>query len=71
MTDFLHLGPQDGPLLILAHGAGAGMSSPFMELIAALLAERGVADAKAALDDAARAGRFQDRRMLDRGEQHR
>ncbi len=46
MTDFLHLGPQDGPVLMLAHGAGASMSSPFMELIATLLAERGVASAR-------------------------
>ena len=30
-------------LLVLAHGAGAGMATPFMETIASLLAERGVA----------------------------
>lgn len=35
-------GPQDGPLLILAHGAGAGLASPFMETVSRLLAERGI-----------------------------
>ena len=46
MTDVLHLGPSAGPLLILAHGAGAAMTSPFMALIAALLAERELATAR-------------------------
>jgi len=31
------------PLLVLAHGAGAGMSHPFMEMLAGELAEAGVA----------------------------
>lgn len=43
MTDFLVSGPDDGSLLLLAHGAGAGMESPFMKLFADLLTERGVA----------------------------
>ena len=44
MPDFLNTGPADAPCrLLLAHGAGAPMTSPFMETISALLAERGVA----------------------------
>lgn len=44
MPDFLNTGPADAPSrLLLAHGAGALMTSPFMETISALLAERGVA----------------------------
>ena len=39
----LDSGPGDGPLLLLAHGAGAPMDSPFMERLAALLTERNVA----------------------------
>lgn len=39
---FLFTGPADAPLLVLAHGAGAGMDSPFLERLAALLGERGV-----------------------------
>ena len=46
MSDFLTVGPEGGPLLLLAHGAGAAMTSPFMELIAGLLAEHGVATAR-------------------------
>ena len=46
ITDMLTLGPDDGPLLILAHGAGAAMDSPFMTLMANLLAERGLATAR-------------------------
>jgi predicted alpha/beta-hydrolase family hydrolase len=34
-------GPEDGPAIALAHGAGAGMRSPFMETIAGHLAEAG------------------------------
>ncbi len=40
----LLLRPADArALLVLAHGAGAGMEHPFMEAVARLLAERGVA----------------------------
>lgn len=46
MTHFLPSGPDTGPLLLLAHGAGAGMESPFMKLFAELLAERGLASAR-------------------------
>ncbi len=35
-------GPQDGPLLVLAHGAGAPMDSPFMADVAAGVAACGV-----------------------------
>jgi predicted alpha/beta-hydrolase family hydrolase len=35
-------GPPDGPLLVLAHGAGAPMDSPFLATMAASLAERGL-----------------------------
>lgn len=44
MTQFLETGPADAPVrLLLAHGAGAPMDSPFMNLVAELLAGRGVA----------------------------
>ncbi len=46
MTAFLTSGCDDGPLLLLAHGAGAGMESPFMKLFADLLAERGLGCAR-------------------------
>lgn len=45
MTDaeaFLHDGPGDGPVLVLAHGAGAPMDSPFMAEIAAGIGRKGV-----------------------------
>lgn len=35
--------PRAASLLVFAHGAGAGMRHPFMEAVAATLAERGVA----------------------------
>jgi len=35
-------GPEDGPILALAHGAGVGMDSPFMAGMAERLAARGV-----------------------------
>jgi len=41
---FLRTGPDDAPVRFLcAHGAGAGMETPFLDLFARLLAERGVA----------------------------
>lgn len=44
MTTLLETGPPTAPFgLILAHGAGAAMTSPFMDKIAALLAERAIA----------------------------
>ena len=44
MTYILHAGPNDAARhLILAHGAGAGVGSPFMTGIADLLAARGIA----------------------------
>jgi predicted alpha/beta-hydrolase family hydrolase len=39
---FLFDGPEEGPALVLAHGAGAPMDSPFMAAVAAGLGERGV-----------------------------
>ena len=43
MTDVLSEGPLSAPIrLLLAHGAGAPMTSPFMEKIAGLLIERGL-----------------------------
>ena len=46
MVDFLFNGPAEAPLLLLAPGAGAPMTSGFMEACARLLAERGVATAR-------------------------
>ena len=44
MDDLIDTGPADAPArLILAHGAGAAMTSPFMETMAGMLAERGIA----------------------------
>jgi predicted alpha/beta-hydrolase family hydrolase len=40
--DFLVEGPANGPLFIFAHGAGGAMDTPFMNRVAAGLAERGV-----------------------------
>jgi uncharacterized protein len=43
MTELLASGPDDAAVsLLLAHGAGAGMESPFMAQMADLLAARGV-----------------------------
>jgi len=43
MPDFLTAGPEEAKAaLLLAHGAGAGMESPFMAQMAMLLVERGV-----------------------------
>ncbi|MGI9514490.1 MAG: alpha/beta family hydrolase [Anderseniella sp.] len=39
---FLHDGPDDGPVLLLAHGAGAPMDSEFMTDMAGLLAGLGI-----------------------------
>jgi predicted alpha/beta-hydrolase family hydrolase len=39
---FLQNGPLGGPALILAHGAGAPMDSPFMEIMAGLLGQLGI-----------------------------
>ncbi len=43
MTEFLWTGPDDAmATLLLAHGAGAPMDSPFMALISEMLAARGI-----------------------------
>ena len=39
-------GPESAPTLVLAHGAGAPMDHPWMERVAALLAEEGVRTAR-------------------------
>jgi predicted alpha/beta-hydrolase family hydrolase len=46
MTDLLHSGPETGPLVLLAHGAGAGMETPFLTAFALLLAERDIGTAR-------------------------
>src|SRR5579864_315716 len=43
-------GPADVPILVLAHGAGAPMDSPFLAIMAAGLAERGVRVARFEFD---------------------
>src|ERR671925_1469873 len=44
MAQYPETGPVDAPVrLILAHGAGAPMTTPFMETFAGLLAERSIA----------------------------
>jgi predicted alpha/beta-hydrolase family hydrolase len=40
--EFLFDGPEDGPRLALAHGAGAAMDSPFMNRMAEGLGREGV-----------------------------
>src|SRR5689334_14225217 len=43
MTEFLDTGPADAAwTLLLAHGAGAGMDTPFMTQVADLVAARGI-----------------------------
>lgn len=47
MSEFLRTGPDTATAtLVLGHGAGAGMDSPFLKLISELLAARGVAVAR-------------------------
>jgi len=47
MIEFLRTGPDDAAAtLVLGHGAGAGMDSPFLTLISELLAARGIAAAR-------------------------
>lgn len=41
-ADLLSSGPDDGPVLVLAHGAGAPMDSEWMNRMADLLADRGI-----------------------------
>lgn len=41
-VDVLWSGPEGGPVVVLAHGAGAAMDSAWMETFAGLLAARGV-----------------------------
>ena len=40
--DVLWTGPDDAPVLVLAHGAGAAMDSPWMDRMAGLLGDRGI-----------------------------
>jgi len=42
MTNLLHDGPEEGPILLLAHGAGAPMDSEFMDAFAVGLANAGL-----------------------------
>ncbi len=42
MTDLIFTGPSGTACLILAHGAGAGMDSPFMTDLSIALGERGI-----------------------------
>lgn len=44
--DFLFTGPDDGPLLMLAPGAGGGADSGWMNDLCTLLAERGIRTAR-------------------------
>lgn len=46
MISLFNAGPETGPLLILAHGAGAPATSPFMTLMAELLAGREIGSAR-------------------------
>ena len=47
MTEFLRTSPEHAAAtLVLGHGAGAGMESPFLALISELLAARGIAVAR-------------------------
>ncbi|WP_382309337.1 alpha/beta fold hydrolase [Herbiconiux sp. UC225_62] len=45
-TELLWSGPEGGPALVLAHGAGAAMDSEWMNRMSALLAERGIRTAR-------------------------
>ncbi|WP_440709019.1 alpha/beta fold hydrolase [Herbiconiux sp. YIM B11900] len=45
-AELLWDGPAEGPVLVLAHGAGAAMDSAWMNRMATLLAERGIRTAR-------------------------
>ncbi|HWR84879.1 MAG TPA: alpha/beta family hydrolase [Rhodoglobus sp.] len=44
--DFLVTGPHAGPTLVLAHGAGGAMDSPWLQQFASLLSDRGIRTAR-------------------------
>lgn len=46
MTEFLFLGPEDGPTFLFAHGAGAPMDNAWMTDFSKRLAERGIRTAR-------------------------
>ena len=46
----LWTGPADGRVLLLAHGAGAAMDSPWLEAMSELLAARGIRVARFEFD---------------------
>jgi len=55
---YLTTGPADAAArFLIAHGAGAGMETSFMETIARLLAERGIATLRVRLHGGAALGR--------------
>jgi predicted alpha/beta-hydrolase family hydrolase len=69
MIDLLPSGPLDATArLILAHGAGASMTSPFMETMARLLAERNIAVSRFEFDYMATRRRTGARRPPPRAE---
>ncbi len=42
MNNIVFDGPENGPLFLFAHGAGAGMDHEFMQDVSTRLAEKGV-----------------------------
>jgi|SRR6185295_12715986 len=64
--DFIFNGPAEGPIIVLAHGAGAPMDSPFMETMARGLAEGGARAARFELPYMRRRRETGERRAPDR-----
>lgn len=64
--DFIFNGPADGSVIVLAHGAGAPMDSPYMETMARGLAEGGARVARFELPYMRRRRETGERRAPDR-----